>query len=137
MSAGLGPMADWDYFLMFLLIETAECYTILKDEIRTKFESNGDISIQSTAQSQYLTAFLDEKFRTISFNAPGLPRYSPGAALDAQWRRRCFSMHKFPVIVENQKSRTTHKLQVIVQTSIFNLGQSPRYFHDSIRFRPK
>lgn len=58
MSGGFGPMADWYYFLLFLLIETPECYKILTDEIRNKFQSYDDISIQKTAQLQYLTACL-------------------------------------------------------------------------------
>lgn len=85
MFGGFGPMADWYYFLLFLLIETPECYKTLTDEIRNKFESYDDISIQSTAQLQYLTACLEETLRMISTNSTGLPRYSPGAVVDGHY----------------------------------------------------
>lgn len=85
MFAGFGPMADWYYFLLFFLIETPECYEVVTDEIRSHFESYDDISTQSTAQLQYLTACLDEALRIISINSTGLPRYSPGAVIDGHY----------------------------------------------------
>lgn len=85
MFAGFGPMADWYYLLLFLLIETPECYKGVTDEIRNRFESYDDISIQSTAQLQYLTACLNEALRIISTNSTGLPRYSPGAVIDGHY----------------------------------------------------
>ena len=85
MFAGFGPMADWYYLLLFCLIETPECYKILTDEIRDKFESYDDINIQSTAKLHYLTACLEESLRIISTNSAGLPRYSPGAVVDGHY----------------------------------------------------
>lgn len=85
MLAGFGPMADWYYFTLFLLINAPDCYEILKDEIRNKFASYDDINVQSTAHLHYLVACLDETLRMVSKNSTGLPRYSPGAVVDGHY----------------------------------------------------
>ncbi|EMR67655.1 putative isotrichodermin c-15 hydroxylase protein [Eutypa lata UCREL1] len=115
MLGGFGPMADWYYFTLFLLVNAPECYRILTDEIRTGFENYDDINIQSTANLHYLVACLDETLRMISTNSTGLPRYSPGAVVDG---------HYIPS-------------GVTVQSSIHTLGRSPKYFHDPMHFRPE
>ncbi|KAF3022482.1 hypothetical protein E8E14_010547 [Neopestalotiopsis sp. 37M] len=115
MLAGFGPMADWYYFTLFLVVNVPECYKILVDEIQTAFASYGDINIQSTANLYYLQACLDETLRMIANNSTGLPRYSPGAFVDG---------HYIPK-------------GVTVQSSLHTLGRSARYFHDPMHFRPE
>lgn len=85
MLAGFGPMADWYYFTLFLIVNVPECYKILVDEIRTTFASYGDINIHNTANLHYLQACLDETLRMIANNSTGLPRYSPGAFVDGHY----------------------------------------------------
>ncbi|KAJ4388091.1 hypothetical protein N0V93_008696 [Gnomoniopsis smithogilvyi] len=115
MLAGFGPVADWYYFTLFLLINTPKCYRILTDEIRNEFANYDDINPQSTARLQYLVACLEETLRMVSTNSTGLPRYSPGAVVDG---------HYIPK-------------GVTVQSSVHTLGRSPKYFHDPMRFRPE
>ncbi|XXH01893.1 hypothetical protein Hte_008255 [Hypoxylon texense] len=115
MLGGFGPMADWYYFTLFLLVNAPECYRILTEEIRTEFENYDDINIQSTANLHYLVACLDETLRMISNNSTGLPRYSPGAVIDG---------HYVPS-------------GVTVQSSVHTLGRSPKHFHDPMHFRPE
>ncbi|KAI4597366.1 hypothetical protein KJ359_004472 [Pestalotiopsis sp. 9143b] len=74
MLGGFGPMADWYYFTLFLVVNSPECYKILTDEIRANFANYDDIDIQSTANQHYLTACLDESLRMIANNSTGLPR---------------------------------------------------------------
>ncbi|ROW04726.1 hypothetical protein VMCG_04770 [Cytospora schulzeri] len=92
-----------------------ECYKTLTDEIRSEFANYDGINIQNTTHLHYLVACLDETLRMISTNSTGLPRYSPGAVVDGHYIPR----------------------GVPVQTSIFPLGRSPRYFHDPMHFRPE
>ncbi|KAG8156893.1 hypothetical protein KVR01_013306 [Diaporthe batatas] len=87
MFAGFGPMADWYYFTLFILLNAPESYKILTDEIRTGsgFVNYDDINVQSTANLHYLIACLEETLRMVSNNSTGLPRYSPGAVVDGHF----------------------------------------------------
>lgn len=85
MLAGFGPIGDWYYFTLFLLINAPECYKILTDEIRTEFLHYADINLQSTMRLHYLVACLEESLRMIANNSTGLPRYSSGALVDGHY----------------------------------------------------
>lgn len=136
MLGGFGPMADWYYFTLFLLVNAPECYRILTDEIRTGFENYDDINIQSTANLHYLVACLDETLRMISTNSTGLPRYSPGAVVDGHYIPSGVSK-LFPLAQFLYHTRLQFPFQVTVQSSIHTLGRSPKYFHDPMHFRPE
>lgn len=83
--SGFGPMANWYYFTLFMLINAPERYRILTNEIRSEFATYDNISIQNTANLHYLVACLEETLRLISTNSTGLPRYSPGAVVDGRY----------------------------------------------------
>ena len=115
MFAGFGPMSDWFYSTLFCIFQEPESYKILVNEIRNTFQSYEDISPKTAAGLPYLNACLEESLRLMQSNNTGLPRYSPGAVVDG---------HYIP------KGTT-------VQTSVFALGRSPRFFHDPFEFRPQ
>ncbi|KAI1199438.1 cytochrome P450 [Nemania serpens] len=115
MFAGFGPMADWHYGVLFFLAQEPECYEILTKEVRTSFQSYDDIALATTAQLPYLVACLEEALRLLAVNTTGLPRYSPGATVDGYYIPK----------------------GVTIQSSLFTLGRSNRFFHNARRFQPQ
>ncbi|KAK4194673.1 cytochrome P450 monooxygenase [Triangularia verruculosa] len=115
MFAEFGPVSDWWYATIYYLLEELECYRLLVDEIRAAFSSYEGIEPRALKTLPYLHACLEESLRLFPSNNTGMPRYSPGAKVDG---------HFIP------KGTT-------VQTSIFALARSPRYFHEPLRFRPQ
>ncbi|OBT60470.1 hypothetical protein VE03_10312 [Pseudogymnoascus sp. 23342-1-I1] len=115
MFAGFNPMSDWFYSTIYFLLEEAECYKLLTKEIRNAFKGYEDITPGALNSLQYVHACLEESLRLFNSNNTGLPRISPGAVIDG---------HYIPK-------------GAYVQTSIFALARSPRYFHDPLHFRPQ
>ncbi|KAK0629905.1 cytochrome P450 [Bombardia bombarda] len=116
MFAEFGPMADWYYGTIAFLLEEPECLRVLVEEVRGAFGAYEEIVPGALATGlPYLHACLEEALRMLPSNNTGLPRYSPGAVVDG-----CFV------------PKGTH-----VQTSLFAMARSPRFFHDPMRFRPQ
>ncbi|KAJ2987027.1 hypothetical protein NUW58_g4730 [Xylaria curta] len=115
MFAGFGPMADWYYGVLFFLTQEPKYYQFLTEEIRNAFQSYDDITLTTTAQLPYEEACLEETIRLLATNTTGLPRYSPGAMVDG---------HYIPK-------------GITVQSSVFALSRSNRFFHDARCFRPQ
>jgi len=115
MFASFGPMSDWSYSTIFYILQAPACYKILVEEIRSSFQSYEDITPGPLVGLPYLQACLEESLRLMQTNNTGLPRYSPGAMVDGRYIPK----------------GTT------VQSSIFTLARSPRYFHDPLEYRPQ
>lgn len=60
-------------------------YTILADEIRTLFQAEEDITMQSTASAEYLQAVINETLRVYPPFAELLTRISPGDTIDGKY----------------------------------------------------
>ncbi|KAI0107510.1 cytochrome P450 [Nemania sp. FL0031] len=115
MFAGFGPMADWYYGVLLFLTQEPKYYKFLVEEVRNTFSSYDDITLTTTAQLPYVGACLEEAIRLFATNTTGLPRYSPGATVDGHYISK----------------------GVTIQSSIFTLSRSSRFFHDARRFRPQ
>ncbi|KAF7865957.1 hypothetical protein EAF04_006121 [Stromatinia cepivora] len=115
MFAEFGPMSDWFYATILFLVENPESYRILAQEIRREIHSYNEIQPANLATLPYLHACLEESLRMFPSNNTGLPRISPGAIVDG-----------------NYIPKGTH-----VQTSVFALSRSSRYFHDPSHYRPE
>jgi cytochrome P450 len=163
MFAEFGPISDWFYGTLFFLLEEAECYKLLSEEIRNAFKSYDDIKPGVLASLPYLHACLEESLRVLSGNNTGLPRISPGALVDGHYVPkgvRVSPCHMSPPPRHNSSSHNsaptsdsphlpsypkddkynlflTLVWQAHVQTSIFALARSPRYFHDPLHYRPQ
>jgi cytochrome P450 len=85
MLAAFGPISDWFYGTLFFLLEEAECYKLLTEEIRNTFKSYDDINPRALTSLPYLHACLEESLRVLPNNNTGLPRISPGAVVDGQY----------------------------------------------------
>ncbi|KAI1349115.1 cytochrome P450 [Xylaria sp. FL0043] len=115
MFAGWGPMGDLFYGTIVLLLQEPECYRILVQEIRSHFIDYDAITPTELSSLPYLHACIEETLRLLPSNNTGLPRISPGATVDGQY-----------------VPKGTH-----VQSCIWALARSPRYFHDPLRFQPQ
>ncbi|KAJ4407474.1 hypothetical protein N0V82_009915 [Gnomoniopsis sp. IMI 355080] len=115
MFANWGPMADWFYGTLVYLLEEPVAYKHLVEEIRGEFDSYDSITSTTVLSMPYLHACLEETLRLLPTNLTGLPRYSPGATVDGYY-----------------VPKNTH-----VQTSIFTLARNPKYFHQSLEYRPQ
>jgi cytochrome P450 len=61
----------------YLLLQNPEAHQILKDEVRSAFHSEEDITLISVNQLSYMLACLDEAMRMYPPIANGLPRVCP------------------------------------------------------------
>ncbi|KAJ5658528.1 uncharacterized protein N7484_002177 [Penicillium longicatenatum] len=61
----------------YLLLQNPEAHQILKDEVRSAFHSEEDITLLSVNQLSYMLACLDEAMRMYPPIANGLPRVCP------------------------------------------------------------
>lgn len=163
MFANFGPMADWYYGTFVFLLQEPEYLRYLCEEVRGKFETYDEIvpSALTATSLPFLHACLEESLRLLPGNNTGLPRLSPGGIVDGHYvpkgvgppfflslfftcppqkcqrqrqrQRRCQSkksnFYSIYLIISSQQ---TH-----VQTSIFALSRSPRFFHDPRKFRPQ
>ncbi|KAI0397649.1 cytochrome P450 [Xylariaceae sp. FL0594] len=115
MFAAWGPMADLFYGALVLLLHEPSSYEVLVQEIRGQFKAYDAITPTAVNSLAYLQACLEETLRLLPSNDTGLPRTSPGATVDGQYIPK----------------GTT------VQTSIWALARSPRFFHQPLHFRPQ
>ncbi|CAG8979940.1 hypothetical protein HYALB_00013363 [Hymenoscyphus albidus] len=111
MFAGFGTMSDWYYSTIIFLLQSPITYNILIAEIREAFDNYESITSEKLSRLEYLNACLQESLRLLPSLNTGLARLSPGANVDGVW---------------------TH-----VQTSVFTVSRSDRYFHDPLTYSPQ
>lgn len=83
--AGSETTATAQAGLYFLLAQHPEVLVELKREIRNAFDSEAEITIQSTARLEYLSACLNETMRIYPAVPETPPRFSPGAMVNNQY----------------------------------------------------
>ena len=83
--ANYGPVADWYYGTLLLLLDEPECLQSLCEYIRDKFESYNDIKPGALISLIYLNACVEESLHLLPSNNTGLPRLSPGAVVDGNY----------------------------------------------------
>ncbi|GKT51125.1 averantin hydroxylase [Colletotrichum spaethianum] len=85
--AGSGTSAGGMSGLTYLLLRNPDKLEKLKKEIRERFQSSDEISMQGTAQCKYLNACLDEGMRMYPPTPGSLPRFVPGSGeiIDGKW----------------------------------------------------
>ena len=139
MFANYGPMADWYYGTLLFLLEEPGCLQGLSQMIRDQFENYQDITPTALTSLPFLHACLEESLRLLSSNNTGLPRLSPGASIDGYYVPKGVSFYSSFLLRQNHKgcSGLTMNSQTHVQTSIFALTRSPRFFHDPSHYRPQ
>lgn len=67
------------------LLQSADAYGKLKDEIRGSFKSYEDINATKAMRLPYLQAVISEGLRIHPPGSHGFPRLSPGAVVDGCW----------------------------------------------------
>jgi hypothetical protein len=114
MFAGFGPMSNWYYGTLFFLLEEAECYKHLAEEVRNAFKSYDDITPEALTSLPYLHACLEESLRLLPDNNTGLPRISPGAVVDGHYvpkgvreENLSASARSFPLLTTKTPTRKT------------------------------
>ena len=141
MFANYGPMADWYYGTLLFLLEEPKCLQALSKMIRDQFESYHDIIPNALASLPFLHACLEESLRLLSSNNTGLPRLSPGATIDGHYIPKGVCLLSCASVLLrqccNQYPGLTIVWQTHVQTSIFALTRSQRFFHDPLHYRPQ
>ncbi|KAL8797417.1 MAG: hypothetical protein Q9182_007207 [Xanthomendoza sp. 2 TL-2023] len=97
------------------LLEKAQTYERLRDEIRGAFSNWAQISNEALQSLPYLHSVIDETLRLHTNGAFGLPRLSPGDTVDGHYiAKGC-----------------------VVQTAAFAVTHSERYFHETRKFHPE
>ena len=71
--------------IIFFLSQHLQVLHILRKEIRTRFESEAEISLGTLENLPFLTAVIEEGLRIFPPTAFGLPRISPGALVDGKY----------------------------------------------------
>ncbi|OCL11142.1 putative cytochrome P450 [Glonium stellatum] len=69
----------------FYLLKSIACYGRLREEIRNRFASYGEINAASAQQLPYLQAVISEGLRIYPPGSQGFPRVSPGVFVDGRW----------------------------------------------------
>ncbi|CAG8948721.1 hypothetical protein HYFRA_00001842, partial [Hymenoscyphus fraxineus] len=115
MFAGFGTMSDWYYSTIIFLLQNPTIYDLLIAEIRETFDNYESITSEKLVRLEYLNACLQESLRLLPSLNTGLARLSPGANVDGIW-----------------VPKGTH-----VQTSVFTVSRSERYFHDPLTYAPQ
>lgn len=146
MFANYGPMSDWYYGTLLFLHEEPRCLRDLSKEIRDKFKSYHDITPSAVASLPLLHACLEESQRLLSSNNTGLPRLSPGAFIDGHYIPKGVSCPSLSPVLPFRLLDSgsvaidlalTFIRQTHVQSSIFALTRSPRFYHDPLLYRPQ
>jgi hypothetical protein len=140
MFANFGSISDWFYGTLLFLTDETEHLEYLSKEIRDKFESYHDINSSALASLPFLHACLEESLRLLPGNNTGLPRLSPGAIIDRHYVPKGVSslsthLSCFGSVAMYQALNFIP--QTHVQTSIFALTRSPRFYHDPLHYRPQ
>ncbi|KAF2796776.1 putative cytochrome P450 [Melanomma pulvis-pyrius CBS 109.77] len=102
--------------LLFCLLSpsSAKSYSILRQEVRSRFSKYSDIDFMSIQKLPYLQAVIKEGLRTFSNGHP-LPRVCPGRRIDGVW---------VPAGTE-------------VYTSPWPVNHNPEYFTRPLEFLPE
>lgn len=144
MFANYGPMSDWYYGTLLFLLEEPECLQRLSKEIRETIESYQDIMPSSLNSLPFLHACLEESLRLLPSNNTGLPRLSPGTTIDGYHVPKGVSSTPSYFgggggggAIIDPSANIYRRRQTHVQTSIFALTRSARFYHDPLRYRPQ
>lgn len=71
--------------IVYCLLSNRSCLVKLTDEVRTRFQSEAEITGDATAELKYLHAVIEEGLRIFPPAPFGLPRISPGAVVDGHY----------------------------------------------------
>ncbi|KAI0153072.1 cytochrome P450 [Xylariaceae sp. FL1272] len=115
MIAGYEPNASQFQCTLMLSLLEPRVLRWLIDEIRSEFTNYDDITPDSLANLPVLHASLMETLRYTVIGGHGLPRVSPGAAVDGHWVSK----------------------GVTVQFAHFAFTRSRCYFHEPDKYRPQ
>ncbi|KAI0013518.1 isotrichodermin C-15 hydroxylase [Xylariaceae sp. FL0662B] len=113
--ADYDPIADQFYGLIYFLLKEPDSLANLVEEVRSAFQSYGDIRPDALVNLKYMHACIQESFRVFDTGPNGFPRVSPGAMVDGVY---------IPKGVE-------------CQLSFFTALRSKRYFTDPLSYRPQ
>jgi cytochrome P450 len=113
--AGYEPISSQFLCTLMFSLQEPKLHQQLVDEIRSAFARYDNITPDALAGLPLLHAALLETLRLTVIGGGGLPRVSPGAAVDG---------HHIP-------------RGVGVQYAHWAFTRSPRYFHEPRRFRPQ
>lgn len=114
LSAGYEPISSQFLCTLVFVLQDPTSYKHLVEEIRT-FKKSRDIDTEAVAHLRFLNACLMETLRITVIGANGLPRISPGAAVDGHYIEK----------------------GIAVQYGHFAFTRSTRFFRDPERFRPQ
>lgn len=84
-TAGTETTASAMSAMTFYLTQSSHVYNRLKDENRSAFKSEHDITMRSTARLVYLTACIEEALRMYPPLAETPPRVSPGNTVGGRY----------------------------------------------------
>ncbi|EKG12700.1 Cytochrome P450 [Macrophomina phaseolina MS6] len=113
--AGGETVATFLAAVTFFLLRTPATYDKLREEIRTRYSSAGEIDALTSQQLPYLQAVIAEGLRMYPPGSQGFPRISPGAVVDGVW---------VPAGAE-------------CYTSAWSPTHDERYFHEPYAFKPE
>uniref|UniRef100_A0A0D2Y3M3 Isotrichodermin C-15 hydroxylase n=1 Tax=Fusarium oxysporum (strain Fo5176) TaxID=660025 RepID=A0A0D2Y3M3_FUSOF len=71
--------------IVFCLLSNLSCLEALSNEVRSRFQSDTEITGDATADLKYLSAVIEEGLRIFPPAPFGLPRVSPGAIIDGHY----------------------------------------------------
>ncbi|KAF5009700.1 hypothetical protein FDECE_4109 [Fusarium decemcellulare] len=71
--------------IVFCLLSNQRCREKLSNEVRSRFQSDTEITGDATADLKYLSAVIEEGLRIFPPAPFGLPRISPGATIDGHY----------------------------------------------------
>ncbi|KAG4286127.1 hypothetical protein FPRO06_07387 [Fusarium proliferatum] len=71
--------------IVYCLLSNRSCLVKLTDEVRSRFQSEAEITGDATAELKYLHAVIEEGLRIFPPAPFGLPRISPGAVVDGHY----------------------------------------------------
>ncbi|KAK3684172.1 cytochrome P450 [Podospora appendiculata] len=109
---------------IYYLLKTPTALERLTAEIRTRYQSYGEINIASAMQLPYLQAVINETTRVHPSGAHGHPRVSPGIQVDGKW-------------VPQGVSAGLSGGQTETYTSTWSVSHSAKYFANPDEFRPE
>jgi len=114
-TAGSETTATFLAATTYFLLRNPKMLQALQTEIRGAFSNSADITQDSTAHLEYLSAVIQEGLRMFPPVSFGLQRVCPGAIVDGVYIPQ----------------GTT------VSTATYTVSHSERYFHDSQKFHPE
>ncbi|KAI0483447.1 cytochrome P450 [Xylaria cf. heliscus] len=101
--------------ITYYLLRSPSSHDKLKREVRSRFNSIGEIDITNSGQLPYLQAVIKEGMRILPANSQGLPRRSPGIEVDGNFVPEGTEFHVSP----------------------WTMAHDTRYWHDPFVFKPE